>query len=187
MHRCTSYFTNIHASDFYRTSHTCISRNYCLTFGMHDIKNSKVLMSWKYYASIGDSPSTNIKFDQTSSLTCITNWVQQHITHTFSHNDENQNIAFCHTTWKYMYHRPRYLLSLKSTPNFIVSYYSKKQNNCKILLIHVLENTSIQTSHHKHTQHSLTMHTMKMKCENFACTTRTFPPQQNWVSYWYTK
>lgn len=40
-------------------------------------------MKVQYYASIRDSPNTNIKFVQTSSLTYLTNWVQQYMTHTF--------------------------------------------------------------------------------------------------------
>lgn len=150
-------------------------------------------MKVQYYASIRDSPNTNIKFVQTSSLTYLTNWVQQYMTHTFRVTlREIKILHFFITTLKYMYHRPWYLLYMKWTPNLSAAYYSKNENDCNILLI--LKNTSIiiqfhitSHSHHRHTQHSLTMNTMKINCENFACTTRTLPLQQNWVSFGYTK
>lgn len=151
-------------------------------------------MKVQYYASIRDSPNTNIKFVQTSSLTYLTNWVQQYMTHTFRVTlREIKILHFFITTLKYMYHRPWYLLYMKWTPNLNAAYYSKNENDCNILLI--LENTSIYnfTSHHIHitdihsTHYIITMNTMKINCENFACTTRTLPLQQNWVSYGYTK
>lgn len=49
---------------------------------MHNIKNSKVLsIKWKYYASIGDSPSTNIKL---KFINIPNKLGSTHTTHTFA-------------------------------------------------------------------------------------------------------
>lgn len=56
-------------------------------------------MKVQYYASIRDSPNTNIKFVQTSSLTYnVPNKLGStiHDTYIQSHSKGNQNIAFFH-------------------------------------------------------------------------------------------